>query len=205
MGLTRDAYFFDALADHAQKSVTASKLLVEMLDRLDDAPAIATKITNLEHEGDKITHGCLAALHQTWITPLDREEIHALITRLDDVLDCIEAVSERIVLFEIRSATTESRELAEALVGSCMAMSEATRSLRDLKDRDKLLELCVQINQHENAADAVYRVALAALFKQGNDPLVVMKWRDIYDQLENASDRCEDVANIIEGVVLEHA
>ena len=82
MGLTRDAFFFDALADHAQKSVVASRLLVEMLDRLDDAPAIAKKIKELEHEGDKITHGCLAALHQTWITPLDREEIHAILGEL---------------------------------------------------------------------------------------------------------------------------
>jgi len=205
MGLTRDAYFFDALADHAQKSVVASRLLVEMLDRLDDAPAIAKKIKELEHEGDKITHGCLAALHQTWITPLDREEIHALITRLDDVLDCIEAVSERIVLFEIRSAMTEARDLAEAVVASCVAMSSATSSLRDVRNRARLLELCVEINRHENAADAHYRLALAALFRQGNEPLLVMKWRDIYDQLENASDRCEDVADIIEGVVLEHA
>jgi predicted phosphate transport protein (TIGR00153 family) len=205
MGLTRDAVFFDALANHAQKSVMASRLLVEMLDRLEEAPALAKKIKDLEHDGDKITHDCLAALHQTWITPLDREEIHALITCLDDVLDCIEAVSERIVLFEIRSATSEARELAETVVASCEAVSAATRLLRDLKQRAKLLELCVEINQHENAADALYRVALAALFKQGNEPLLVMKWRDIYDQLENASDRCEDVANIIEGVVLEHA
>lgn len=205
MGLTRDAFFFDALAEHAEKSVTASKLLLDMLDQLDEAPAISTKIKDLEHQGDKITHGCVAALHQTWITPLDREEIHALITRLDDVLDCIEAVSERIVLFEIKTATPEARELADALVASCVAMSSATRSLSNIKDREKLLALCVEINQHENAADALYRTALAALFKQGNDPLLVMKWRDIYDQLENASDRCEDVANIIEGVVLEHA
>ncbi|WP_129576069.1 MULTISPECIES: DUF47 domain-containing protein [Sorangium] len=205
MGLTKDALFFDALAEHAQKSVAASKLLLEMLDRIEDAPAIARKIKELEHEGDRITHRCLAALHKTWITPLDREEIHALITRLDDVLDFIEAASERIVLFEIQSATPEARGLAESLVAACDAMSTATSSLRDVKDGARLLELCVEINRHENDADAHYRVALAALFKQGNDPLLVLKWRDIYDQLENASDRCEDVANVIEGVVLEHA
>jgi predicted phosphate transport protein (TIGR00153 family) len=205
MALTRDAVFFDALTSHAQKSVEASELLVKMLERLDDAPALAKRIKDLEHEGDKITHDCLAALHQTWITPLDREEIHALITRLDDILDSIEAVSERIVLFEITTSTPEARDLADAVVASCVAVSAATRSLRDLKEHKKLLELCVQINQHENAADAIYRVALAALFKGGKDPLLVMKWRDIYDQLEIATDRCEDVANIIEGVVLEHA
>jgi hypothetical protein len=205
MGLTRDAVFFDALANHARKSVAAGKLLVEMLEELDHAPAIAKRIKDLEHEGDKITHDCLAALHQTWITPLDREEIHALITRLDDVLDSIEAVAERIVLFEIQTATPEARELAQSVVESCNAMCSAAESLRDLKQPSRILQLCVEINQHENAADAVYRVALAALFKHGTDPLLVMKWRDIYDQLENATDRCEDVANIIEGVVLEHA
>lgn len=205
MGLTQDAIFFDALAEHAQKSVTASKLLLDMLERLEDATALARKIKEIEHEGDRITHRCLAALHKTWITPLDREEIHALITRLDDVLDCIEAASERIVLFEIESAMPEARPLAESVVAACVTMSAATSSLRDVKDGARLLELCVEINRHENVADAHYRAALAALFKQGTDPLLVLKWRDIYDQLENATDRCEDVANIIEGVVLEHA
>lgn len=205
MGLTRDAVFFDALANHAQRSVAASELLLEMLDRLDDAPALAKRISDLEDEGDKITHGCLAALHQTWITPLDREEIHALITRLDDVLDCIEAASVRLVLFEVGNALPEARQLAQAVVDSCTVMSSAVQSLRDLKRQPNLLELCVEINKLENVADGYYRTALAALFKKGNDPLLVMKWRDIYDLLENATDRCEDVANIIEGIVLEHA
>lgn len=205
MGRTRDAVFFDALADHAQRSLSASRLLVEMFDRIEDAPRLAKEISDLEHQGDTLTHGCLAALHKTWLTPLDREEIHALITSLDDVLDCIEAASERIVLFEIGSATPEARGLARAVVEACSAMSTAVTALKDLNDQKKLLDLCVEINEHENAADAMYRAALAALFKKGNDPLLVMKWRDIYDQLENATDRCEDVANIIEGVVLEHA
>ncbi|XYI02837.1 DUF47 domain-containing protein [Sorangium sp. So ce1128] len=205
MGLTRDAVFFDALANHAQRSVEASELFLEMLDRLDDAPAFAKKISDLEDEADKITHECLAALHQTWITPLDREEIHALITRLDDVLDCIEAASVRLVLFEIDGALPEARQLAQAVVDSCTVMSSAVQSLRNLKRQPNLLELCVEINKLENAADGHYRTALAALFRKGNDPLLVMKWRDIYDLLENATDRCEDVANIIEGIVLEHA
>ncbi|WP_433936650.1 DUF47 domain-containing protein [Sorangium cellulosum] len=205
MGLTRDAVFFDALADHAQRSVAASELLLEMLDRLDDAQAFAKKISDLEDEADKITHGCLAALHQTWITPLDREEIHALITRLDDVLDCIEAASVRLVLFEIDTPLPEARQLAQAVVESCTVMSSAIQALRDIKRQPNLLELCVEINKLENKADGHYRTALAALFRKGNDPLLVMKWRDIYDLLENATDRCEDVANIIEGIVLEHA
>ncbi|WP_437492366.1 DUF47 family protein [Sorangium sp. So ce1014] len=205
MGLTRDAVFFDALANHAQRSVAASELLLEMLDRPADAPALSKRISDLEDEGDKITHGCLAALHQTWITPLDREEIHALITRLDDVLDCIDAASVRLVLFEVGDTLPEARQLAQAVVDSCTVTSSAVQSLRDLKRQPHLLELCVEINKLENTADGHYRTALAALFKKGNDPLLVMKWRDIYDLLESATDRCEDVANIIEGIVLEHA
>src|SRR5262249_10460941 len=131
---------------------------------------------------------------------------HALITRLDDVLDLIEAASERIVLFEIAEPTPESKELGEALVGSCLAIADAIRSLCDVKQKGKrLLELCIEINKQENKADVVYRTALSRLFKYEKDPILVMKWRDIYDQLENAADVCEDVANIIEGVVLEHA
>ncbi len=205
MALTKDGVFFDAFSNHAAKSVEASKLLVKMLDDLSGAVQLAKQIKELEHEGDKITHGCVAALHQTWITPLDREEIHGLITRLDDVLDCIEAASERIVLFEIAEPTNEGKALCKAVVASCQAIFMAVGSLRNLKDGKQVLELCVEVNKHENAADDLYRKALASLFKGGNPPELIMKWRDIYDQLEIATDRCEDVANIIEGVVLEHA
>lgn len=205
MALTKDRVFFDAFTSHAEKSVEASKLLVQMLSDLSKAPDISKRINDLEHEGDKITHDCVAALHQTWITPLDREEIHALITRLDDVLDAIEAASERVILFELTEATPEGQDLCRAVVASCEAVHSAVQSLRDLKQSKRLLALCVEINKHENTADLCYRTAVAKLFKAGSDPLLVMKWRDIYDHLEMATDRCEDVANIIEGVVLEHA
>jgi uncharacterized protein len=205
MGLVRDALFFDAFNNHVALSVNASKLLLTMLGDLANVASYAKQIKDLEHDGDKITHECVAALHQTWITPLDREYIHALITRLDDVLDLIEAASERILLFEIAEPTPECRELGEALVGSCHAIQDAVRSLRDLKQSKRVLDLCIEINKQENKADLVYRTALSRLFKYEKDPILVMKWRDIYDQLENATDVCEDVANIIEGVVLEHA
>ena len=205
MGLTRDVVFFDAFTNHAAKSVAASKLLVGMLDDPENAADSARQIKDLEHEADKITHDCVSALHGTWITPLDREEIHALITRLDDVMDSIEAASERVVLFEIKKTNVEGRALSKALVKSCEAMKSAVDSLRDLKQPQRLLDLCVEINRHENEADTLYRKGIARLYNGEQDPLVVMKWRDIFDYLEIATDRCEDVANIIEGVVLEHA
>lgn len=205
MGLTKDAVFFDAFSNHARKSVAASRILVKMLADLGHARKHADEIKELEHEGDKITHDCMTALHQTWITPLDREEIHALVTRLDDVLDSIEAASERIALFEIAETTDEATELCAVLVRSCDAMQRAVDSLKDLKSPQRLLDLCIEINKHENEADVAYRKGIAHLYNGGKDPLFVMKWRDIYDYLESATDRCEDVANIIEGVVLEHA
>src|SRR5262245_33337038 len=117
MGLVRDALFFDAFNNHVALSVAASRLFLKMLEDLSGVASYANKIKELEHDGHNITHDCVAALHQTWITPLDREYIHTLISRLDDVLDLIEAASERILLFEIAEPTPESRELGEALVG----------------------------------------------------------------------------------------
>ena len=184
MGLTRDAVFFDALANHARKSVAASKLLVEMLEQLDHAPAIAKKIKDLEHEGDKITHDCLAALHQTWITPLDREEIHGLISRLDDVLDFVEAASDRIALYEITQVRPEAVELAKILHSSCTEIQKAVGMLNNLKDVKPLLDLCMHINRHEHDADQIFRRGLARLFKERTDPLEVMKWRDVFEAIE---------------------
>lgn len=206
MALTKDDIFFNAFTTLAQKSVEASKKLVQMLETSSDTKKLAKEISDLEHQGDKATHDCVAALHQTWITPLDREEIHALVTRLDDVLDAIEAAAERIVLFELDGGNPEGMALARAVVSACETTQSAVDLLRSIeKHNKKLLDLCIEINHHENTADQAYRTAIAKLFKTGNDPLMVMKWRDVYDHLETATDRCEDIANIIEGVVLEHA
>jgi predicted phosphate transport protein (TIGR00153 family) len=204
LGLTHDVEFWNAFIAHADASVHAAKLLPELLKHLDQAPEFARRIKDLEHQGDKITHETLNTLHKTWITPLDREEIHALITRLDDVLDYIEATSERVTLFDIKEPTPEAGQLVDSVVASTEAVRKAVEALQDLKSPQKVLELCVEINRQENLADAVYRQGIARLFRERHDLLDVMKWRDIYDSLENATDRCEDVANIIEGIVLEH-
>jgi uncharacterized protein len=225
----KDDLFFDAFRTHAEKSVEGAKMLVEMFKRLvpTQAPAegpyrgsqaamgeggpdattikLASAIKDAEHAGDTITHATVKRLHETWITPLDRFDIHGLISRMDDVLDLIEAVSERVVLFEVQSAPPEAVALSEVLVRGCEAMVKAMELLPDMGKAPEILKICVEINRLENEADGLYRKAIADLFKHGNDPLLVMKWRDIFDSLESASDRCEDVANIVEGVVLEYA
>ena len=206
MALTRDQLFWEAFNRHARCTVEASKLLVEMLEHPSKAQANAGRIKGLENDGDTITHDTLAALHQTWITPLDREEIHGLIARLDDVLDFVEAASDRFALYEITETREDAVDLAKLLVRCAEEIEKAVAMLSDMKNVKPLLELCVSINKHEHDADQVFRSGLARLFKsEAAHPVEIMKWRDVLDAIETATDRAEDVANIIEGIVLEHA
>jgi predicted phosphate transport protein (TIGR00153 family) len=204
MALTRDNVFWSAFTDHAARTTEAASLLVEMLEHPDRREEIAAQIKELEHRGDQITHDTLHALHQTWITPLDREEIHGLISSLDDVLDLLEAASDRIALYQISEVRPEAIDLAKSLRASVGEIQKAVAMLSNIKDAKALLASCREINRYEHDADQIFRRALARLFNEKNDPIEVMKWRDILDALETATDRAEDVANIIESIVLEH-
>jgi predicted phosphate transport protein (TIGR00153 family) len=204
--------FFEAFSAHAAKSVEAAHWLVELVQGMDVGDAalergreLHTKIKAAESVADGITHDTIRRLHETWITPFDRYDIHGLITRMDDVLDMIEAAAERVVLFQVTSAPPEAAALALLLARSCEALAKAAALLDNMKRSPELLQLCVEVNELENEADGLHRRAIAELFSAGNDPMRVMKWRDILDSLESATDRCEDVANILEGVVLEYA
>jgi predicted phosphate transport protein (TIGR00153 family) len=204
MALTRDAEFWSAFTGHAQLTSRAAALLTEMLEQPERSLQIVREISEIEHQGDKITHDTVLALHQTWITPLDREGIHGLISRLDDVLDFIDAAADRVALFEIATARPEAVDLAKILQLSCAEIERATGMLHDMKNAKALLALCAQIGRHEHDADQIFRRALARLFNERTEPLELMKWRDILESIETATDRAEDVANIIEGIVLEH-
>lgn len=200
-----DQRFFDAFSKHAQHTLEASKYISALFKELDNAKDLARAVSEAEHAGDQVTHDTIKHLHETWITPFDRADIHALISRMDDVLDLTEAVSERVILFEIREPRSGAQEIADVLVKCCEKILRAVELLTSMKNSAELLQLCVDIGKLENEADSLYRRAIADLFKPGNDPLVVMKWRDVFDSLETATDRCADVANVIEGVVLEYA
>jgi predicted phosphate transport protein (TIGR00153 family) len=203
---SKNDVFFHAFSEHAARSVEAASLLIEMFENPERVGGLALEIGEKESAGDRITHDTVKRLHETWITPLDRFDIHGLISKLDDVLDFIEAVAERLVLFEIRVARPPAIELSRVLLKSCTDVHRAMLLFPKLASKGKdLLDICVEINRLENEADAIYRRAIAELFKPGNDPMEVMKWRDIFDNIESATDRCEDVANIVEGVVLEYA
>jgi uncharacterized protein len=204
----RDGIFYDAFDSHAACLVEAAKALAATFENIGEAGAFAEKIRDIEHQGDKITHETIARLHKIWITPFDASDIRSLITALDDVLDLTEAVSERVVLFGIQEAEADAKQLSQVLVKSCEAVARAIRLLPKLKRSREILDLCWEINLMENEADRTYRHALATLYRTNGSPsqlLDVLKWRDIYDNLEAATDRCEDVANILEGVVLEYS
>ena len=209
-GKARDQAFFGAFTAHAKLCVEGSRKLAELLADPQRAEALAKEIKDLENEADGITHDTVKQLHETWITPLDRADIHDLITKLDDVLDMIEAVSERVAIFRVRDKNALAEQLADVLRRSCDALAKAVALVPTVaKSSKEILEAAVEVNRLENEADDVYRKALGQLFNPepntNVNALEVLKWREIFDYLENATDACEDVANVLEGIVLEYA
>jgi predicted phosphate transport protein (TIGR00153 family) len=200
-----DRSFYEAFERHAARIVEAGTLVSQLMQAPERAAELAQRIKDVENEGDKITHETIAHLHQTWITPIDRADIHSLITALDDILDLIEAVAERVLLYEVKSSPEFATKLAGVLEQATKAVDEAVRLLPQVKRPKQMLDLCIEINRLENEADNNYRHGLASLFNGAYDAMDVMKWRDIIDNLEAATDRCEDVANILEGITLEYA
>jgi predicted phosphate transport protein (TIGR00153 family) len=203
--LPKEQSFFDFFEQHAALTVQGVLEFVALVGEGTKIEARARRIADIEHETDVITHRCVEALHKTFITPIDRDSIHRLITKMDDIMDYVEAAAERIALYELTTMTQDVRDLADVLHRATVEVQQACRHLRDLKNPAKILQLSIDINRLENEGDAILRRAVARLFREEKDPILVIKLKEIYENLEMATDRCEDVANIIEGVVLEHA
>lgn len=203
--LPREEDFFGLFEQHAALTVEGAKQMRRLVQGDQNFRAVCARIKEIEHETDVITHTCVERLHKTFITPLDRDDIHTLITRMDDIMDFIEAAAVSVTLYELTEMTEPVRALAEVLVKSTEQVAVAVGGLKDLKHSDVILKACIEVNRLENEGDEILRGALADLFKGATDPLMVLKWKEVYEALENATDRCEDVANIIEGVVLENA
>jgi hypothetical protein len=198
--------FFSDFEAQAAAVVEGAVLLKGLLDDFTNVPAKCQAIKDVEHRADDITHRDFERLHTQFITPFDRSEIHRILSRIDDVLDLADAAAERLGLYDVDTVLPEARELAAVLVEQTRKMEEAVRGLRNMKkDPQTILAACQEMNKLENQADTLTRKTMAKLFKRGNDPLTVMKWKEIVDLLEEATDRAEDVANVIEGIVLEHA
>lgn len=194
--------FFDLFKESAQNALAGARALKDMLDHYQNPQESWKKIKDLEHEGDRITHRTIRSLNQTFLTPIDAEDIHALTTALDNVMDAIEAAASRMVLFKIERPTLQAQELCEIIVTSTEQLVKAVSHMPRLDDID---EYCIEINRLENAADDIYRKAIASLFENSAEPLDVIKWLDIYELLESATDRCEDVANILETIGLKNS
>jgi len=201
--IPKEVRFFDYFEQQSQHIVQAGALLHDLVHNFSDAPAKASAIKEVEHAGDQVTHEIMRRLNTTFITPLDREDIHELATRLDDVLDYIEAASERLVVYHIKEPTSACRAMADVIVAQIEAVDRCIRCLRTMDPG--FHEQAVEVNRLENRADALLRDSLAAMFEESNDPIEVIKWKEIYETMENVTDRCEDVANVIEGIILKMA
>ncbi len=201
--LPREEKFFDLFEKGARNCVTGAKLLHELLKVYDRVPERVRDLKDLEHEGDKLTHETLEKLHQTFVTPFDREDIHDLICRLDDVLDLMDGAASRILLYKLPSVRPGAIRIAEVLCRQTEVMEKLVGELRRLKSRAQILPHCVEINRLENEADVAHRESLAILFNDGVDPIKVIQWKEIFELIETSTDRCEDVSDVVEAIALK--
>jgi uncharacterized protein len=202
--LPREISFFDFFEKHAALTIEAAQELVAQISKERNTLAETNRIKALEHEADNITHLCLEALHKTFITPIERDDIHHLISRMDDVTDCIDAVADCIVIYKITQMNPEVKQLAHILFSATQEIAVAVKGLRNMKNAAAIRESCTLINKFENEADSILRNAIGRLFDEEQDTRLIIKWKEIYETLEEATDRCEDVANVIESVILEY-
>jgi predicted phosphate transport protein (TIGR00153 family) len=197
--------FWNAFAAHGERAIAIAKLLLELTESPARAEELMPRISAVEREADEITHEVMRALHGTWITPLDREEIHELIKSLDDVVDAIEGLAERFRVYGVKAPRIGALDMAHNIVRACEAMNEAVHLLKNMKMAPRLIELIRIIGEEEHQSDKSLAVSLKKLFEEEKDAIEVLKWRDLYERLERATDRTLDVANILEAIVLEHA
>lgn len=204
--IPKDMEFYDLFEKGTGNLVVAAKKLVDFFDNYENLEAKAKELKDLEHQGDVITHEIIARVHRSFVTPIDREDITLLAHSLDDVMDFIEAAGRTANLYHIAQPREPARELAKIVVKMAIKLNEVVPRLRQRDQYFWILQQCVEINTLENEADDVQHAALAELFEVcSSDTCEVIKWREIYGHLENATDRGEDVANVLEGIVLKNA
>jgi predicted phosphate transport protein (TIGR00153 family) len=203
--MPREGNFFALFDAHAERIVEGARELAAMISTFTELEAHAQRIDGAERAADKITHEAITLLHKTFITPFDREQIHGLITAMDDILDLMQDVAESIVLYDLRRVTPEAKQLAEVCEMCCERVKNAVSMLANIKQPQAILKTCEEIDRLESDADRVMRAAMSKLFRDEADVKQLIKLRTIYELLESITDRCEDVANIVEGIVLENS
>ncbi len=200
--IPREEKFFDMFEEDAVNVLAAARLLERFFGDYHDRERIAQELREAEHRGDVLSHDIGHRLASTFVTPFAREDIHQLISRLDDILDFVEEVADTCVLYKIESPTPEAAEQAQIIVKQCEELVSALQKLRSFKD---IQPHWIEIHRLENEGDRIARNAVADLFSDGRDPVDVIKWKDVYALLEEAVDACEDAANVIERIVVTHA
>lgn len=201
---SKDKAFYDLFERAADNMVRTSELFLQMLQNFDNRREILGAIREAEHRGDSITHDTITKLDQTFITPLDREDIHALITEADDVVDALDAAAQRIILYGIDKPTDDIIKQAENAVQITKRLSEAIKCIRNLKQTEHLSRLLIEIHDWENKGDDHNHAALARLFEKG-DALYVLKWKELYELIEASIDACETVAHTIRSIMVKNA
>ncbi len=197
--------FFELFNQHAELCVKGAKEMVALMTNFDDLENRVHAIEVIEKQADTVTHNTIELLHKTFITPLDRDDIHKLITRMDDILDLLEDAGQTISLYDIREITPEAKRLAELCLGCAEKVRAAVALLSNMDNSREILLICEEIDRLESDADHVMRAAMSKLFRDEPDVRNLIKLKAIYEILETVTDRCEDVANIIEGIIVENA
>ncbi|MEW6115436.1 MAG: DUF47 family protein [Nitrospirota bacterium] len=200
----KETDFFELFDNAAANVAKGASLLVALMENFDNVEVRSKEIYEVEQEGDLLTHDIIKKLNKTFITPIDREDLYALASRLDDVIDLIWSAVDRIVVFRIKKTTKEAISMSKDLLMITEVIHKTIRKLKE-KNYPHVQEFCIEINRLENRIDRDFRDALGKLFDEVKDPILIIKWKEIYEHLEDASDRCEDVANILEAIVLKHA
>lgn len=202
--LPKENVFYELLDKLAIKAKDSVKLFKILIESWDGSNVNIQPLIDIEHECDDIVHEIMVKLNKTFITPIDREDIHLLAKKIDDLVDVIQALSKRMVLFQIQKVTDDLKKMTVILENSIEIVATVVQKIRNLKNPNELFDLCIQIHTLENEGDRVFEKALAKIFQNAIDPLYVIKWKEIYESLERAIDKCEDISDVIWGIVVKY-
>lgn len=203
--IPREEKFFELFQEQAENAVEAAKVLKDLLENYTDVDQKRLKIEMIENNGDEIAHRIFEKLNLTFVTPMDREDIHALACALDDIVDIINATSQRLQLYNVGTITEDAKLLANIILRATEETAVIATSLNNVKNLSSLKQHWIEVNRLENEADKISRHAIADLFSSNRDPIDVIKWKELYEHLETVTDKCEDVSDIVEGVALKNA
>jgi len=203
--IPKEEKFFDLFDELVNKIEEGGELFLDMVEHYEYSEPKIVKLKELEHEADVITHKTYEKMHKTFLTPIDREDIYDLVNKIDSILDMIEASAARMSLYKVKIPAKEIIEQAKILNKSIKKVKHIVHAMRNMKNAKMIIDSCVEINTLENEGDIVMRMTMTRLFEQEKDPIELIKWKEIFERIEEAIDVCEDVANIVEGIVLKHA